>query len=338
MSTGPGPDVEAAMRRLQAAERERRAAIEELIQLGAVRSHVLVGDVGERVAAEYYGVGLLPQFTPGHDLVDRRDRRVDVKTLRSTPERPRTIIGQLKRPCDLVFALRLHYDYTPAEALEIPIELAETYLGANGKLSWTQKLASEPAVVHLDAAQIARGDRHAADPKRPGRSAVQHPQQAAGVRGCPAPVRPSKARSDVCATSDLSSAIHPVYPQAMAKTRKVERESVESLFRRMSPPAVGATAAHPDIFPSGLGIGRREEPRNRYLGVVLTRPAPDTLVLGLNYFDAADNCDNEDMYRLDMTTLDLTPYMRGAFEREHPEYTGHHRATKTYLRRTPPKR
>jgi hypothetical protein len=141
-ATAPAPELRAAMRRLQAAERARRAAIEELIRLGAVRSHVLVGDLGERIAAMYYGVELLPQFTPGHDLVDRRGRRIDVKTLHATPEKPRTIIGQPKRPCDLVFALRLHYDYTPAEALEIPIELAEAYVGANGKLSWTQ---SSPA-------------------------------------------------------------------------------------------------------------------------------------------------------------------------------------------------
>lgn len=163
-SAGPAPEVQAAMRRLQAAERERRAAIEDLIRLGAVRSHVLVGDLGERIAATYYGVDLAPQFTPGHDLVDRRHRRIDVKALRATPDRPRTIIGQPKRPCDLIFALRLHYDYAPHEALEIPIELAEVYVGANGKLSWTQKLANEPAVIHLDAAMIARGDPHSAGP------------------------------------------------------------------------------------------------------------------------------------------------------------------------------
>jgi hypothetical protein len=175
-STGPAPEVQDAMRRLQAAERERRAAIEELIQLGAVRSHVLVGDFGERIAATYYGVELLPQFTPGHDLVDRRRRRIDVKTLRATPDKPRTIIGQPKRPCHLIFALRLHYDYTPAEALEIPIELAEAYVGANGKLSWTQKLASEPGVVHLDAGQLARGDPHSAGAKRRSPSGSgQHP-------------------------------------------------------------------------------------------------------------------------------------------------------------------
>jgi hypothetical protein len=105
------------------------------------------------------GVELLPQFTPGHDLVDRRGRQIDVKTLHATPHMARTIIGEPKRPCDVVLALRLHYDYTPAEALEIPIELAEAYIGANGKVSWTQKLVSEPAVVRLDSAQLARGDR-----------------------------------------------------------------------------------------------------------------------------------------------------------------------------------
>jgi hypothetical protein len=52
-----------------------------------VRSHVLVGDLGERIAATYYRVELLPQFTPGHDLVDRRRRRINVKTLQ-TPSSP----------------------------------------------------------------------------------------------------------------------------------------------------------------------------------------------------------------------------------------------------------
>jgi hypothetical protein len=89
------------MRRLQAAERARRAAIEELIRLGAVRSHVLVGDLGERITC------------------------------------------------------------TTASS-----SLAEAYVGANGKLSWTQKLARAPAVAHLDAAQLARGDPHSAGLKR----------------------------------------------------------------------------------------------------------------------------------------------------------------------------
>ena len=35
---------------------------------------------------------------------------------------------------------------------------------------------------------------------------------------------------------------------------------------------VGATQAHPGIFPEGFGIGRRSEPRNEYLGLVTTWP------------------------------------------------------------------
>ncbi len=42
-----GDELQQAMNRLRTAERDRRAAIEELIRLGAVRSHVLVGDLGE---------------------------------------------------------------------------------------------------------------------------------------------------------------------------------------------------------------------------------------------------------------------------------------------------
>jgi hypothetical protein len=75
--------------------------------------------------------------------------------------------------------------------------------------------------------------------------------------------------------------------------------------------------------------------RSEYLGLVVTRPEADTFVLGLNYFDTVDNGDNEDMYRLDTATFEVTPYMRGSFEKEYPEYVGYHRATKPYLRKPP---
>ena len=117
------------MERLRAAERARRAAIEDLIALGAVRSHVLVGDLGEQIAARYYGVELAQAFTPGYDLVDRAGRRVQVKTLRATPTRPRTIIGEIRQPCDVVLAIRLDFDYTPTEALEIPVAVAAAHIG-----------------------------------------------------------------------------------------------------------------------------------------------------------------------------------------------------------------
>jgi hypothetical protein len=151
------------MRRLVAAERERHAAIAELIELGAVRSHVLVGDFGEQLAAGYYGVELLAQFTPGHDLVDGQGRRIDVKTLRATPHRPRTIIGEIKDPCDIVLAIRLHNDYSPDEALEIPVDIARRRVGKNGKLSWTRALAEHERVLRIPGAVLMQ------PPRRPGR-------------------------------------------------------------------------------------------------------------------------------------------------------------------------
>ena len=146
----PARDVARAMERLRAAERERHAAIGDLVRLGVVRSRVLVGDLGEQMAAVYYGVELAPQFTPGYDLIDRQGRRVQVKTLRGTPTRPRTIIGTLNRPCDVLLALRLHFDYSPSEALEIPVDVAEAYVGKNGKVAWTHKLARDPRVQHIE--------------------------------------------------------------------------------------------------------------------------------------------------------------------------------------------
>jgi hypothetical protein len=121
----------------------------------------------------------------------------------------------------------------------------------------------------------------------------------------------------------------------MARPWKVSPLAWEDLVRPMPSLAVGATAAHPNLFPEGLEIGRRDAPRNQYLGLVLTRPKEDTFVLGLNYFDTIDGGDNEDMYRLDTTTFELKPYMGRSFEREYPEYAGHHRAAKPYLRKPP---
>jgi hypothetical protein len=145
------------MERLRAAERERHAAIGDLVRLGAVRSRVLVGDLGEQLASAYYAVPLAPQFTPGYDLIDSEGRRVQVKTLRGTPTRPRTIIGSVTRPCDVLLAIRLDFDYTPSEALEMPVEVAESYVGKNGRVAWTRKLATDPRVTHIRGSEFLSG-------------------------------------------------------------------------------------------------------------------------------------------------------------------------------------
>ncbi len=56
------------MRRLRAAERRRREAIDELVALGFVRSRRLVGDIGEALAARYYGVALARSANNPHRI------------------------------------------------------------------------------------------------------------------------------------------------------------------------------------------------------------------------------------------------------------------------------
>src|SRR4051812_37555347 len=119
----------------------------------------------------------------------------------------------------------------------------------------------------------------------------------------------------------------------MATSRNVHPDAWQAFLDSRPPVAVGATAAYPGMFPEGLGISPRSWPRNQYLGLVETRPEPTKYVLGFNDRDTADDGDNEDMYIIDVTTGELKPYMRGSFEGEHPEYAGHHRAKKDYLRK-----
>ena len=123
------------------------------------------------------------------------------------------------------------------------------------------------------------------------------------------------------------------YAQQVARSRSIDPKVWHDLLAPVATEMlVGATYADPSLFPEGFGISRRTEPGNEYLGLVMTWPEPNTFVLGLNYFDVADGCDNEDIYKLDLTTFMMTPYMCGAFEQEYPQYAGHHWAAKPYLR------
>jgi len=131
--------------RLADVERERSAIIGELVELGHIRGRGLVGEVGERFAAAYYGVELAPPATPGYDLVDRDGRRVQVRTLRCTPTNFRTTLGTPKEPYDVLFAIRIDEALVPLEAIEVPkLVVDEFYVG--GRASWTKKVAADKRV------------------------------------------------------------------------------------------------------------------------------------------------------------------------------------------------
>lgn len=140
-----GKAILAAMERLTRAERERRAAIGELMALGVIRSRTLVGDLGEGLAAAFYGVPLPPPSNPGFDLTNKDGLNVQVRTLRCTPENYRTSIGPMREPYDLLFAIRLDEDYAPLEAIEAPRAVVEDFYG-RGRVTWTKRFANDPRV------------------------------------------------------------------------------------------------------------------------------------------------------------------------------------------------
>jgi hypothetical protein len=129
------------MDRLRAAEGARHEAIDDLVALGVVRSRRLVADLGEAIAARYYGVELAPNAnTPGYDLETDTGRRVQVRTLRSEPHRERTLMGVMKNPYNTLFAIKLGFDYEPLRAIEVPRPVLERHYptgrARHGQSAW----------------------------------------------------------------------------------------------------------------------------------------------------------------------------------------------------------
>lgn len=149
------PDAVAdAFARLHAAELARAAAIEDLVRLGFIRSKVLVGDLGELIAARYYGVELAPVFTQGYDLIRRDGARVQVKALRGENGK-RTIVARSPLPdtCDVLFAVRLFDDYTPREAIEVDRAVCLEHFGERG-VHWTKGFAGDPRVTQVTGERL----------------------------------------------------------------------------------------------------------------------------------------------------------------------------------------
>jgi hypothetical protein len=146
--------VAAAMRRLREAERERRAAITELRALGALRSRGLVADLGERLAAEYYGVPLAPPSTPGYDLITRDGRKIQVRTLWSTPLNRLTSMGVMKEPYDTLLAIRLDEDYSPTLAIEVARAVLEDHYPHGTRTSWTMRLERDGRVRRITPEEL----------------------------------------------------------------------------------------------------------------------------------------------------------------------------------------
>jgi hypothetical protein len=152
MTTDP---VGKAMERLCAAERARREAIDDLVTLGVVRSRRLVSDLGEALAARYYDVELVPSANnPGFDLEAPDNRLVQVKTLRSEPERERTLMGIMKDPYDVLLAIKLSFDFAPLRAIEVPRAVLERHYPHGERTSWTKRLETDSGVRRISRDEL----------------------------------------------------------------------------------------------------------------------------------------------------------------------------------------
>ncbi len=143
------------MERLCEAERARHEAIGELMTLGVVRSRRFVSDLGEAFAARSYGVELAPSGNnPGYDLEDTDNRLVQVKTLRSEPNRERTLMGAMKDPYDVLLAIKLSFDYEPLRAIEVPRTVLERHYPHGKRTSWTKRLEFDPGVRRISRDEL----------------------------------------------------------------------------------------------------------------------------------------------------------------------------------------
>ena len=156
---GHWSDRQAAMEKLQKAAADHFAAVTELKDLGVLRSRTLVGDLGEQYAADFYGVQIDAEARRErhYDLIDRAGRRIEVKTLRSTPGNKRASIPPLLGDYDVLLAIRLREDYTAWYAIEVPREVVERNYPRGTRVSWTRKLESDPGTKLIPAEELLPG-------------------------------------------------------------------------------------------------------------------------------------------------------------------------------------
>jgi len=85
-------------------------------------------------------------------------------------------------------------------------------------------------------------------------------------------------------------------------------------------------------FLKPLKIGLREVTRNIPRGFLVTRPKsdPNSLMLGIVYYDKKDKGDNEDL--INVSKLGIAHLKSSEVIKKFPEYKGYHREFKKYFK------
>lgn len=120
------------------------------------RSRGLVGEYGELIVEALYGASAqrAPASQPGYDLDVEGLGLVQVKTLRSTPANPRTSMGVLREPYDVLFALRLDVDYQPTAAWVLPRSAVEAVYPPGTRTSLTATLLRQCSVKEVSSDRL----------------------------------------------------------------------------------------------------------------------------------------------------------------------------------------
>lgn len=138
-------------------DRRRRSLVGELQVASGIRDRGMVGALGEWIAARYYEVELAPVNNRGYDLVTKDSRRVQVRTIRSTPENYRYVLGKMREPYDTLLAIRFDQDFVVTDALEANRDAVEDVFDGRS-VTWSTDLEriGQPVDVARLNALLAR--------------------------------------------------------------------------------------------------------------------------------------------------------------------------------------
>lgn len=158
-----GDGITGELRALGALDEARRGVIGRLLRRG-FRNRGFVGEYGELLAGELYPASeRAPASEPGYDLLARIDDRVvqvQVKTVHDIGAYARNSLGVMRDPYEVLLAIRLDPSFEPVAAIQAPREAVEEFYPPGTRVSWTQRLASHPAVHDISPARLRAAAAH----------------------------------------------------------------------------------------------------------------------------------------------------------------------------------
>lgn len=121
----------------------------------------------------------------------------------------------------------------------------------------------------------------------------------------------------------------------IVKTIKLDNETLNILHSQYDQIACGSTNIYPNQYSHvlhNLSENIRGITNNTLLGMIVTRPSLQEIVLGIVYDDHKEHAANEDFYIIHLNDRVIYKYKPSGFEKEYPQYYGSHKGNKDYLR------